>query len=70
MPASFFWLNLSTDSKFAKTEGWLTLFHLIVNHSVNFVCSKAKVFPGRAYLLNDTYLIRTYEIVNEESLKI
>ena len=28
------------------------------------------VFPGKAYLLNDTYLIRTYKIVNGEALKI
>ena len=60
----------SLDSKFGKIEGWLTLHHLAATYSVNFVCLRTMVFPGRAYLLNDTYLIRTFKIVNEEALKI
>ena len=37
---------------------------------VNFVCLKTMVFPGRAYLLNDTCLLRTYKVMNGEALKI
>ena len=71
MPVFFSWLHLSADSKYAKIEGWLALYHLATTHSVNFVCLETIAVPGKAHLLNDTYLITTtYKIVNGEALKI
>ena len=48
MPVSASWFHLYDDNKYAKIEGWLTLYHLVATHSVNFAC-----FPGKAYLLHD-----------------
>ena len=70
MPVCFSQLHLSADSKYTKIEVCLTLYHLAATHFVNFVCLKTMFFPGRAYLLNDTYLISTYKIVNGEPLKM
>lgn len=54
MPVCFSWLHLSADSKYTKVERWLTSYHMTVTHSVDFISSQTVVFPGRAYLLNDT----------------
>ena len=70
MSVCFSRFHLSADSKYTKIEGWLTLYHLGAIHSVNFVCLKTVVIPGRAHLFNDTYLIRAYKIVNVETLTI
>ena len=70
MPVYCSWLHLYVGSKYAKIEGWLTLHYLAGTRSANFVCLEIVVFPGRAYLLNDTYLIRTYKNVNGETSKI
>ena len=70
MPVCFSWLYLHADSKYAQTEGWFTWYHWASTHFVNFPRFKTMVFPRRAYLLNDTYLNRTYKIVNGEALEI
>ena len=70
MPVCSSWFQLSADSKYDKVKGRLTLYYLAVTDFLNFVCLKTIIFPGRAYLLNDNYLIRTYKIVNRDALKI
>ena len=70
MPVCFTLLHLSTDNKYAKIEGWLNLYHLAATHSVKLRLFEKMLLPGRVYLLNDAYLIRTYETVNGEALKV
>ena len=70
MPVCFSWLYLHTDSKYVKIEGSFTWYHWAPTPFVNFLRFKTMVFPGRAYLFNDTYLIRTYKIVNRKALEI
>ena len=65
-------LFISPDciSLLTEVRQWLTFYHLATTHSVNFFCLETVALSRRAYLWNDTCLIRTYKIVNREALKV